>query len=124
MTDAPTAAQLLEATMLVCFGIAWPLANLRMLRLRTPEGKGLVFTLVILTGYCAGATAKIVLAGDGAPLDKVFWLYVVNATSVALNLALQWFYRGARDRARERRLAPRGQRADEPGPARHPHPPG
>ena len=30
----------LEGLMLVCFGIAWPLANLRMLRSGRPEGKG------------------------------------------------------------------------------------
>lgn len=87
-----TAALILEAAMLICFGLAWPLANLRMLRLRRPEGKGLGFTTVILTGYLSGASAKLLLAGHGGELAPVFWLYVVNAAAVASNLALQWHF--------------------------------
>lgn len=94
MTLTSLLPQLLEGSMLVCFGLAWPLANLRMLRLRRPEGKGLAFTLVILLGYLCGASAKLLLIGPGAPLAPVFWLYVLNAASVAGNLALQWHYGG------------------------------
>lgn len=81
---------LLEGTMLACFGLAWPLANLRMLRTRRPEGKGLGFTLVVLCGYLAGASAKLLLTAAGAALAPVFWLYLLNAGSVGLNLFLQW----------------------------------
>lgn len=84
--------ELLEAVMLVCFGLAWPLANLRMLRTRRAEGKGLPFTLVILTGYLCGASAKLMMLADGLPLAPVFWLYAVNTVSVGVNLALQWHY--------------------------------
>lgn len=84
------APMVLEATMLVCFGLAWPLANLRMLRTGRPEGKGLAFTLVILFGYAAGAGAKLLHLAAGRPLEPVFWLYALNATSVSLNLLLQW----------------------------------
>ncbi len=80
---------LLEALMLTCFGLAWPIANIRMLRTGRAEGKGLTFTLVILCGYLAGAAAKMVLATAVTPLAPVFWLYVLNATSVSTNLGLQ-----------------------------------
>lgn len=86
-----TTAYLLEAVMLICFGLAWPVANLRMLRTGKPNGKGMLFTLLILTGYLSGAAAKVVLAGDSG-LAAVFWLYLFNASSVAINLALQWHY--------------------------------
>jgi hypothetical protein len=92
-------AHLLEAAMLVCFGLAWPLANLRMLRTHRPEGKGLPFTLVILTGYLCGAGAKLIVAAHGAALAPVFWLYLLNTLSVATNLFLQWRYRVAREPA-------------------------
>lgn len=85
----------LEGTMLACFGLAWPLANVRMLRSGRPEGKGLGFTLVILAGYLSGATAKLVLAVGGPHLAPVFWLYALNAASVGLNLFLQWHLRPA-----------------------------
>jgi hypothetical protein len=92
MDTASTAAAplALEAAMLLCFGLAWPVANLRMWRSRRAEGKGLPFTLIILCGYLAGAAAKLVLAAYGHGLAPVFWLYVLNTISVAINLALQW----------------------------------
>lgn len=89
------AAQVLEAAMLVCFGLAWPVANLRMLRTRRAEGKGLAFTTIILVGYVCGAACKLLPAAAGAGLAPVFWLYLLNCGSVAGNLALQWHF-GAR----------------------------
>jgi hypothetical protein len=76
--------------MLTCFGLAWPMANLRMLRTGRAEGKGLSFTLIIFCGYLAGAAAKIALITQATPLAPVFWLYALNATSVGTNLVLQW----------------------------------
>jgi len=87
-----TLQTLLESTMLVCFGLAWPLANLRMLRRRRPEGKGLMFTLIILLGYAAGALAKVPALSGAAELPGIFWLYTFNGLSVACNLWLQWYF--------------------------------
>jgi hypothetical protein len=90
LADPTLLPKLLEATMLLCLGTAWPLANLRMLRNRRAEGLGLRFTALILVGYFAGALARLALAGPGAPLAPVFWLYALNSASVGTNLALQW----------------------------------
>ena len=38
----------------------------------------------------AGAAAKVVGIAQGHPLPPVFWLYLLNTLSVAVNLALQW----------------------------------
>ncbi len=86
------APQLLEAAMLVCFGLAWPVANLRMLRTRRVEGRGMVFTMIILCGYVAGSLAKLAGAADGAAPAPMFWLYALNTTSVGVNVALQWYF--------------------------------
>ncbi len=84
-------AECLEALMLICFGVAWPLNLLSMLRGRRPQGKGLTFTIIIWCGYVAGAMAKIaVSAGTDAPVSPVFWLYLLNTFTVGLNA---WFYR-------------------------------
>lgn len=93
--------QVLEAVMLVCFGVAWPCASLRMLRTGRAQSNGLGFTLVILCGYLFGASSKMLVAVRGAELAPVFWLYAVNAASVAVNLGLQLHYgrRSARARA-------------------------
>jgi hypothetical protein len=94
LTDPGFAATLLEGLMLVCFGIAWPVANVRMLRSGKPEGKGLAFTLIILCGYVAGGSAKLLPAGSGHALQPVFWLYALNTLSVGINLGLQaWLAR-------------------------------
>lgn len=82
----------LEWTMLLCFGLAWPVANLRMVRTRRPEGKGLAFTTIIMVGYVAGASAKWISVAPGTPIPGVFWLYAVNGVSVTMNLALQWYF--------------------------------
>ena len=83
----------LEGTMLLRFGLAWPLANLAMWRSRRPQGKGLGFTSVVLAGYLCGAGAKLLLAAGSGSLAPVFWLYALNASSVGANLALQWYFR-------------------------------
>jgi hypothetical protein len=98
LSELVSAPVLLEGLMLTCFGLAWPMANLRMLRTGRAEGKGLVFTLIILCGYLAGAAAKIALSTAATPLAPVFWLYALNATSVGMNLVLQW-HLGRRSRS-------------------------
>jgi hypothetical protein len=84
--------EVLEAVMLVCFGVAWPCASLKMLRTGRLQSNGLGFTLVILCGYLFGASSKMLVAARGAELAPVFWLYAVNAVSVAANLGLQLRY--------------------------------
>jgi hypothetical protein len=102
---------LLEATMLLCFGLAWPIATARMLRTGRAEGKGLPFTLIIWVGYLAGAASKIVTQeAPDVPLAPVFWLYVLNSFTVGLNGWLQW-YLPQRSKPRNRSTVPRRQGA-------------
>jgi len=92
LTDAAVLPMLLEAAMLICFGIAWPMANLQLLRTRRPDGKSPVFAFIILCGYLIGAAAKLLATTHGAALAPVFWLYLLNAASVSMNLSLQWWF--------------------------------
>lgn len=79
--------------MLLCFGLAWPINSLGMLRRKRPEGKGLTFTIIVWSGYVAGASAKLLLAADaGSPLPPVFWLYVLNGVTVGANAALYLYF--------------------------------
>jgi hypothetical protein len=104
MTNTP---MLLEAAMLICFGVAWPIATVRMLRTGRAEGRGLGFTLIIWVGYLAGAASKLVAPDAGhEPLPPVFWLYVLNSFTVGANAWLQWFL--PRRTRRAVRAAPRG----------------
>ncbi len=102
---------LFEATMLLCFGLAWPIATVRMLRTGRSEGKGLPFTWIIWVGYLAGAASKIVtLDTPDVPLAPVFWLYVLNSFTVGFNGCLQW-YLSRRATPRNRSIVAVRQRA-------------
>ena len=93
------APQLLEAAMLVCFGLAWPVANLRMLRTRRVEGRGMVFTMIILCDYIAGSLAKLAGAAQGAAPVPMFWLYALNTTVGRGQLRVAVVFRTAPARA-------------------------
>ncbi len=87
-----SAATILEMTMLICFGCAWPLASLRILRTRRVDGRGLLPTALIFCGYVAGMGAKLCACSIDGCLASVFWLYLLNAVSVGVNLGLQWYF--------------------------------
>jgi hypothetical protein len=76
--------QLLEAAMIVSFGIAWPTAIAKSLKSRTAKGKSLQFLLIILAGYAFGIASKLV-AGT---LTYVFIFYVINFIMVSFDTAL------------------------------------
>ncbi len=104
---------LFEATMLLCFGVAWPIATMRMLRTGRAEGKGLGFTMIIWVGNLAGAASKVVTAdAPDIRLAPVFWLYLLNSFTAGFNGWLQWYLPR---RAKEtKRLAVPARRAAGP----------
>jgi len=81
-----------EIIMLLCFGAAWPLSIAKSYRTRSNGGKSLLFLLVIIVGYAAGITNKLLYKPD-----FVVWLYALNVTMVAIDAGL-WI--------RNRRLQP------------------
>lgn len=114
--QAMTLPDVLEAVMLVCFGVAWPCATFRLLRTGRAQSNGLVFTVIILCGYVFGAASKELIAMRGAQLAPVFWLYALNAASVGLNLALQMYFAiRRRSRGHEERPLARFEQQDATG---------
>ncbi|MCD6365719.1 MAG: hypothetical protein J7M14_07570 [Planctomycetes bacterium] len=81
--------QCLEAGMLVCFGVSWPVDIIKSLRVRRIEGKSLSFMVIILAGYALGMTGKLLTASAAeAPLEWVTVLYGVNLLFVAADITL------------------------------------
>ena len=80
---------ILEAIMLVCFGLSWPISIYRTYKVKNPLGKSIAFLWLIIIGYIAGILNKIV----GHKVDWVIWLYAVNALMVATDLFLVLLYR-------------------------------
>ena len=71
-----------ETIMLVCFGLSWPINVVKAYKAGTTKGTSLPFILLIITGYLAGVTAKIV----NGQFNYVFIVYIINLLIVMLNV--------------------------------------
>ena len=77
-------AELLEAGMVIAFGISWPLNIAKSLRARTAKGKSLPFLFFIWIGYIFGIASKI-LSGN---ITYVFFFYILNFIMVSIDAVL------------------------------------
>lgn len=80
---------ILETIMLVCFGISWPLNVIKAWRARTAKGMSLPFILMIMAGYVAGITAKVI----SGQTNYVLAAYILNLAIVSLNMVI--YFRNA-----------------------------
>ena len=78
-------AEILEIIMVVSFGASWPLNVLKSYKARTTKGKSLAFLLLILFGYIAGITSKLV--SDGYKWYVLFF-YVLNFIMVSIDVLI------------------------------------
>lgn len=93
------AAQILEAAMLICFGLSWPINAYKNYKAETAAGTSWQFILLITAGYVAGIAAKFCA-------DAVNWVLVVYFLNLAC-LGLNWgiYFRNRRlDRERMSRI--------------------
>lgn len=74
-----------EATMLVCFGAAWPLNIYKSWKTRSAIGKSVFFLYVISLGYVAGIIHKLLYSHD-----IVLYLYIINLCMVLTDTALYY----------------------------------
>ena len=75
---------ILETVMLVCFGFSWPLNVMKAYKAKTEKGTSLPFILLIVTGYIAGITAKVITD----QINYVLIAYIVNLAIVSLNIVI------------------------------------
>lgn len=73
-----------ESIMLICFGLSWPLNVIKAYKARTTQGTSLPFILLIVTGYIAGITAKLI----SGQLNYVLIVYLLNLVIVSLNVVV------------------------------------
>lgn len=71
-----------ETLMLVCFGLSWPLNLIKACKARTAKGTSLPFILLIITGYIAGISAKLI----SGQINYVLIAYLLNLAIVSLNV--------------------------------------
>ena len=73
---------ILETVMLVCFGFSWPLNVIKAYKAKTAKGTSLPFVLLIITGYIAGISAKLI----SGQINYVLIAYILNLAIVSLNV--------------------------------------
>lgn len=76
--------QFLEATMLVCFGCSWPLSVYKNIKAKSARSMSLPFILLIIVGYIAGISAKII----SHSINYVLIVYLLNLLIVSANLVV------------------------------------
>lgn len=91
-----TIPEILEAFMLVCFGISWPISVVKNIKAKTAKSMSLPFILLIIAGYIAGIASKFISGNIG----YVLIVYFLNILSVGINLVV-YFINLHRDRQKE-----------------------
>ncbi|GHT35964.1 hypothetical protein AGMMS49574_26700 [Bacteroidia bacterium] len=76
--------QILEALMIVSFGISWPVNIIKSYHARTTKGKSIFFLIFILFGYICGIAAKI-LSGT---MNYVLVFYCINMVMIVIDIML------------------------------------
>lgn len=93
---------LLEALMILCFGLSWPISIRKSWVSRTAKGKSLFFEVFIWIGYVFGIIRKFMLNAPGR--DWVFYLawafYFLNMIEITIDMAL-YFRNKKLDTARD-----------------------
>ena len=75
--------------MLLSFGAAWPIQLYKSYVSRKTAGKSIAFSYVVIFGYLAGITHKIVYSRD-----IVMALYIINLIMVSIDVYLYYRNKG------------------------------
>ena len=84
-------SELLEIVMIVSFGASWPMNVIKSYKARTAKGKSVAFLGLILFGYVAGITGKLLNEAYMAEFAQkwyVLFFYVLNMCMVGVDLML------------------------------------
>lgn len=77
-------AESLEAIMLVCFGLSWPMNAYKAYKARTAKGTSWQFLTLICAGYVCGVFAKLC----SGSITWVLAVYLINLLLLAVNWAV------------------------------------
>ncbi len=97
--------EILEAVMIFCFGLSWPVSIRKSWISRTAKGKSLVFEIFLLIGYVFGMTRKIIQWSCAlTPITWTFLLsfafYILNFVEISIDVCL--YFRNVKlDKARK-----------------------
>ncbi len=94
------ATEILEAVMVLSFGISWPASIIKSFRSRTAKGRSLFFLVMIWLGYMAGIAWKVIEYRQTGVFKYPSYFYIMNLLMVSTDMVL--YFRNRRlDNARE-----------------------
>lgn len=73
-------AEVLEATMIIAFGVSWPVNVYKSVRTKSTKGKSLLFLLLIELGYVSGIAGKVIA-------DNITWVFIFYVLNFVMVLA-------------------------------------
>jgi|GEM_PF-340680 len=79
---------ILEAGMMLCFGISWPFQVAKTYKTKNVKGKSILFLWLIEAGYVMGMGHKILYS-----MDAVIYLYILNFVVVGADMVLYYIYK-------------------------------
>ncbi|MFA6627429.1 MAG: hypothetical protein WCQ80_03385 [Bacilli bacterium] len=79
-------SEILEAIMVICFGISWPISIVKSYRARTAKGKSVYFLYFIIFGYGCGIASKFI----GDKITYVLAFYIINFILVSIDIGLYY----------------------------------
>jgi membrane protein DedA with SNARE-associated domain len=88
--------QILEAVMLICFGLSWPMNAYKNYKAQTAAGTSWQFLGLITLGYFAGIAAKFFTG----TINWVLVVYFLNVACLGINWAI-YFRNRKLDKQRE-----------------------
>ena len=77
-------SDLLEALMIICFGLSWPISIRKSYTARTAKGKSLFFEIFLLVGYIFGVVRKAAFP----PETKNWCAYCFNFLAISIDVGL------------------------------------
>ena len=97
-------SSLLEASMILCFGLSCPISIRKSWVARTAKGKSLFFEVFIWIGYVFGIARKIIDYTNNPDQSWLFFLawafYILNILEITVDMLL--YFRNVRlDKKRE-----------------------
>ena len=93
-----TKISLLEAIMLICWGMSWPVSIIKTLRTKKVSGKSPIFMSLIAVGYVSAILHKVLYS-----YDYLVLLYLFNLSMILTDLFLYTRY-NLRDTADSKRI--------------------
>lgn len=84
-------SEILEITMIICFGLSWPVNVYKSYKAKTTKGKSILFLLFIFIGYIAGIASKLLNKTYMDSFNEKWYVlvfYFINISMVSIDMLL------------------------------------